>query len=125
MPIRVTADEVREIMDGLTATNPIISTFITAASAVIDKVFANDSEIGDTLKKELERWLTAHMLAMSISRTAAKEKLGEADVTYTGTYGMNLLATLYGQTVLTLDITGKMSNVGKRPASMYAIPSFT
>jgi len=125
MAIRVTADEVREIMDGVTVTDSIINTFIMAASAVIDKVFANDSEIGDTLKKELERWLTAHMLSMSVSRTTADEKLGEVNVKYTGKWGENLLATPYGQTVLTLDITGKMGNVGKRPASTYAIPSFS
>jgi hypothetical protein len=124
MAIRVTADEVREIMDGVTATDTIINTFITAASAVIDNIFANDSVIGDTLKKELERWLTAHLMAMSIARTASEEKLGEANVKYTGKWGENLLATPYGQTVLTLDITGKMSSIGKRAASMYSIPSF-
>ena len=124
MAIRVTADEVREIKDDISASNAIIDTFIVEASAIIDSVFSNDSTISDTLKKGLERWLTAHMLSMSISRTTSDEKLGEATVKYTGKWGLNLQATPYGQMVLTLDITGKMANLGKSPASIYAIPSF-
>jgi hypothetical protein len=124
MSVRITADEVKEIMDGLTATDPIIETFIVAASAVIDSVFAGDTTIGTTLLKELERWLTAHFIASTIFRQTAKEKLGEADVTYVGKWGEQLASTSYGQTVKLMDLTGKMSQIGKSAASLYAVTSF-
>jgi hypothetical protein len=124
MAVRVTEAEVKQIMDGLTATDPVIESFIIAASAVIDKVFAGDTEIGDVLLKELERYLTAHFIASTIFRQAAKEKLGEADITYVGKWGENLASTSYGQTVRLLDLTGKMSQIGKSAASIFAVTSF-
>lgn len=124
MAIRVTNAEVLEIMDNCTVSTTIIDNMIKAASAVVDKVFANDSTMDDTLLKEVERWLTAHMIACTLSRTTAKERLGDAEVSYTGEWGKMLESTPYGQMVKTLDVTGKMSNIGKRGASMYVIPQF-
>jgi hypothetical protein len=124
MAVRVTATEVKEIMDGLTATDSIIETFINAASAVIDSVFSGDTTTGVTLLKELERYLAAHFIASTIFRQTSKEKLGEADVTYTGKWGENLASTSYGQTVRLLDLTGKMSQIGKSAASVFAVTSF-
>ena len=124
MAVRVTATEVKEIMDSCTTSDTIVDTFITAASALIDQIFSGDTEIGDTLLKELERWLTAHLIASTIHRTASKEKIGEAELTYTGQWGKKLELTPYGQMILLLDTTGKMGNVGKAAASMYAIKSF-
>ena len=124
MVVRVTADEVKEIMDGLTASDSIIETFITAASAVIDQIFAGDTVIGTTLLKELERWLTAHFIASTIFRMSASEKLGEAEMKYVGKWGENLASTPYGQTVKLIDITGKMSQIGKSSATITAITSF-
>jgi hypothetical protein len=126
MAARVTATEVKEIMDNCTATDITVDAFITAGTLLIDNVFAEDTSIGDDLLKEIERWFVAHMLASTISRQTSREKLGDADFTYTGKWGENLKSTSYGQMVLTLDFTGKMSaNTGKQEASTYAIKSFT
>jgi len=124
MAVRVTADEVKEIMDGVTSSDPTIEIFITAASAVIDNVFTGDTVIGTTLLKELERWLTAHMLASTLFRMSVQEKLGEAEVKYMGKWGENLASTPYGQMLKVLDTTGKISQLGKSSATMYAITSF-
>jgi hypothetical protein len=124
MAVRTTHDEVLEIMDGCTATHAVIDTLIIAASAIVDKVFASDGDIGDVLLEEIERWLTAHMLASSISRVGSDEKLGDASIKYTGQWGKKLESTPYGQMVLTLDTTGKMANLGKMAASIYAVKSF-
>jgi len=59
-----------------------------------------------------------------LARMASKEKVGEAEVTYTGKWGELLKSTPYGQMVLLLDTTGKIANAGKAKASMYAIPNF-
>ena len=126
MAIRVTASEVREIMKNLssTTTDLVIDTYIIPASGIIDKVFEGDTSIGPTLIKELERWLTAHLIASTIERMSNDEKLGEAEVKYIGKFGMKLESTPYGQNVLLFDITGKMGNLGTGNATMYAIKSF-
>ncbi len=123
---RVTAIEVKEIMEGCTVENTIVQSFIIGASAIVDKVFAGDVEVGTVLLKEIERWLTAHMIAStSYYRTTEEEKLGEAQVKYTGKFGENLSSTPYGQMVKTLDVSGKMTRyVGKASASMRSIKSF-
>ena len=120
---RVTHDEVKEIMDNCTVTDAIVDTFIGAATELITQVFT-DGTVGDTLLKEIERWLTAHMLASTLSRTTSDEKLGDASVKFTGVWGKRLELTPYGQMVLILDTSGKMANAGKMAASIYAVEEF-
>lgn len=121
---RTTATEVKEIMDGCTVSDAIVTSLITAASEVVTQVFSGDTTISDTLLEEIERWLTAHMIASSLYRSTKTEGVGDASVSYTGTFGEGLKSTPYGQMVLTLDFTGKMAKTGKQVASVYSIPSF-
>lgn len=124
MAVRTTAAEVKQLIDGCDTSDAIVTVLITAASAVVDKVFENDSTIGDTLLEEIERWYTAHMLASSLWRTTSEEKVGDASLKYTGKWGVKLESTPYGQMVLVLDVTGKMGNAGKQAASMFAVKNF-
>ena len=81
MAIRVTEQEVLDIMDsGIEVSSTQMTAMITAASSVIDNVFADDSTVTDALLKELERWLSAHYVASTLARMAEKEKVGQADV---------------------------------------------
>ena len=124
MSNRTTATEVKAIMDNCTVSDAIVTTLINSANAIVTQVFSNDTTIGDVLLEEIERWLTAHMLASSLSRTASEEKLGDATVKYTGKWGTKLESTPYGQMCLTLDFTGKMGQLGKQAASIFAVPEF-
>jgi len=121
---RTTAAEVKAIMDNCTVDDDVVDVFIISANAVVTKVFDGDTDIGTTMKEQIECWFTAHMLASTLSRTTTDEKIGEVSVKYTGEFKQNLSSTPYGQVVLQLDFTGKMSNLGKRGASVYAITSF-
>ncbi len=123
MAARVTATEVKAIMDGCTTVDSVVTVMIGAATELIDEVFLNDTDVSTTLLKEIERWLTAHMIASTVWRTTASEKVGDAEAKYTGQWGKNLESTPYGQMCLTLDFTGKMAKMGKLGASIYAIPS--
>ena len=88
MAIRVTEQEVLDIMDsGIEVSSTQMTAMITAASSVIDNVFADDSTVTDALLKELERWLSAHYVASTLARMAEKEKVGQAEVTYMGKWG--------------------------------------
>ena len=120
----VTADEVKEIMDGVTLSDAIILTYAEAADLVIDSVFDGDTTTDSNLIKEIERWFTAHMIASTLWRTEDTEKVGDVSVKYTGQWGLGLDSTPYGQMVKQLDVSGKMGNIGKKVASMKAIESF-
>jgi hypothetical protein len=121
MAYRVSATEVKEIMDNCTVGDTIVGTFITGANGIVNAVF-DTTDI--TVYKEIERWLTAHMLASTLARTTSEEKIGDASVKYTGKWGSKLESTPYGQMVLLLDTSGKMANAGKMAASIFAIPEF-
>jgi len=124
MANRVTAAEVKQIMDSCTTSDPIVNVFIGAANEMVSSVYATDTTMTTTMLKEVERWLSAHMIASTIHRTTSEEKLGEASVKYTGYWSQGLSSTPYGQMVLTLDVTGKFANYGKRSATIEAIKSF-
>jgi len=120
----VTATEVKAIMDNCIVDDLVVDTFIIAAHETIIKVFTDSTGITTTLLKEIERWFTAHMVASVLDRTTAEEKIGDLDIKYAAKYGANLSSTPYGQMVMQLDVTGKMSNIGKMGASIYAVKSF-
>ena len=125
--VRTTPAEVRLIMDNLTETavsNAVINSFILGANALVTKVLGDDADIGSVLLVDIERWFTAHMIASTIHRTTTEEKLGEATVKYTGEFKQDLSSTPYGQMVKQLDVTGKMNNIGKKGAGIYAVVSF-
>ena len=123
MAARVTSAEVLEIMDGTMPGTLSVDTFIASGTLMIDSVFGSADQ--SDLTKEIERWFVAHMIASTVIRTTVDEKVGDAAITYTGKWGMNLDSTPYGQMVRTLDVTGAMGNIGKMKASIYAVKSFT
>ena len=120
----ITAVEVRQIMDNCTLDDDTVEVYIDAASELVSCVFINDTTITDTLRKEIERWFTAHMIACTRWKTASEEKIQDAEIVYTGKWGMGLSSTPYGQMVLQLDVTGKMSKMGKSGVGVYTIPNF-
>lgn len=122
---RTSASEVKAIMDNCTVADATVEDpFIVAANALVTKVYEDDDVMTDDLKEQIECWLAAHMLAVSLHRSTKKEKLGDANVEYTGQFGKKLESTSYGQMVLTLDITGRMAELGEKRVTMYAIPQY-
>ena len=124
MAVRVIATEVKAIMDGITTDDSVVDAYIVTANALVNKVLGSQTSVGTVLMKEIERWFAAHMLACTLWRTAKREKVGEVSIEYTGTYGVHLTSTPYGQMVLQLDPTGLMGNIGKKGAKITAIESF-
>lgn len=124
MAARVTVAEVKLIMDNCSLDDSIVDAYILAANALVTSILGTDTSIGTVLLKEVERWYTAHLIACTTWRTTTKEKIGEASVEYTGQFRENLSSTPYGQTVLQLDITGKMGLIGKKAVSTKAVTSF-
>lgn len=124
MANRTNSIDVKQILDGCTLDDTVVDAYISTANAVVTDVLGDDTDLGTALKKAIEQWLAAHMIASTLWRTTATEKVGEVWVTYTGKWSEGLRGTSYGQMVLELDTTGKMATLGKRAAKVYAITSF-
>jgi hypothetical protein len=73
---------------------------------------------------EVERWLSAHLLASTRERQVQTEEVGQAKVAYNSKLGLGLDSTTYGQQVKLMDSSGLLANLGKRNASIYAVTSF-
>lgn len=130
---RVTSDEVKEIMDGCNLSTAEIEVYINAANVFINSIFGLTNPVDDSssdtvsetnLYFEIERWLTAHMIASTKFRTTTEEQINDAKIVFTGKFGMGLDSTPYGQMVKMLDITGTLATADKKKASIFAIPQF-
>jgi len=124
MANRVTYSEVQAIMGDTTLTEAQILPFITTANLYITTVFT-DKGMPEANLVEIEKWLSAHLIALVLIRTTKIEELGDAKVTYSGWWGSGLLMTQYGQMVLILDHLGVIQAAMKRQASIFAVTSFT
>lgn len=128
MSARVTATEVKAILSSRVSarlSDATVNSFIAGATLLVDNAIGSATDLSDDLKKEIERWFTAHMISCSIERMAESEGADGTSIKYTGRYGKGLESTPYGQTVISLDATGRMAALGKQAASMTAVASFT
>ena len=120
----ITPEEVRAIMDNCTLEDSKIDPYILSAHLLVTDVLG-DSSLSTNRLTDIEKWLTAHLIASTQIRMATREKVGNAEVEYADKFGEGLNSTPYGQMVLLLDKTGVFAGIGKRVASIYAVKSFT
>lgn len=121
MTVRVTAKEVKMILDNSSLSDPIVDTYILGANALVNSTLGTGTT---DLLKEIERWMAAHMISVTRERMAKKEGAGGALIEYTGEYKGGLDSSPYGQMVKTLDTTGAMATLGLKSANSYAVKSF-
>jgi hypothetical protein len=121
MAVRVTATEVKEILDDTTLLDAQVNPYITSANIMVNEVIGTGTT---DILKEIERWLTAHMITVTRERQASREEAGGARIDYVGAFGEGLKSTSYGQMVLALDTTNAFASLAGKAASIYAIPSF-
>ena len=123
MSAYTTPEHVRAIMDETQLTDAQLTPYITSAHALMVSVFGT-AQIGTDLLAEIERWLSAHLVAITRERIAKKEEAGGAKVEYAGMLGADLSATHYGQTAMIMDFTGRLRALsGKQMARIMAIPN--
>jgi hypothetical protein len=86
--------------------------FILAASLFVDAHIV-EAEWPLPVATEIERWLTAHFMAVAEGSGLAERRVGDTTIRYhTPKVGLGLDATLYGQQVLLLDTTGTLAGAG-------------
>lgn len=111
---RVTVSEVKEIIN-TSLTDPQITAFIASATLVVDRYSLECELADDATLKEIERQLTAHMMAAGDNATRlSSRKFGDSSQSYFTQSGLDLDSTQYGQNVKMLDPCGAMANYGKR-----------
>lgn len=104
MAVRVTATEVREIIE--IDPDLDIDSFILAANLMVTAI-CTDSSLLDTQLKEIERWLSAHLIAIREPR-AMSRKAGPFSESYATKLALGLKVTRYGQQALIMDTSGAL-----------------
>jgi len=123
MALRVTEEEVLEIMD-TSLTEDEVTPYITSANAFVTALLTTVTDA--TVLKEVERWVTAHMIASTKERMSKEEEAGGAKIKYAGYWGTGLNGTSYGQMAIALDTSRTLAALanGKQFATTRAIPQF-
>jgi hypothetical protein len=84
-----------------------ITSFITDSNLIVTSKFTGVT-IDDDLLEAIEKWLTAHLIAMSQKRQLSDQKVDTVSMKYAGKFGLYLEHTTYGQMVIFLDSTNTM-----------------
>lgn len=106
MSARVTADEVREIVETSITDDALATNHITTANLIVDEHLAT-SGLSDDMLKRIELYLAAHYVALTEERGGlTRNKLGDGDESYANVYEAGYHSTRFGQTALSLDSTG-------------------
>ncbi len=102
--IRVSAADVKKII-ATALVDDEIDAYILAAHQSVESTLAEE-DVGEALKKEIERWLAAHFMATTRDQQLQQASAGPASATFQGKTAMGLNSTFYGQQVMVLDHTG-------------------
>lgn len=117
---RVTEIEVLSIMDNDLGESEI-SPFIISANVFVTQHLGG--KLSDSVLKEIERWVAAHMVASTKDRQIKDTGADNAYIKYTGYWSEGLNGTSYGQMAIALDATGTLAILakGKRGIYIYAV----
>ena len=118
---RVTATEVKGIIT-TTLEDTAVDVYIVSANVYVTARLGSSSLI-DAVLKEIERWMTAHMIASTKTRQEIEAKAGSAEIKYSDTYTAGLNSTNFGQMCISLDTTGLLAQEGRKKISMQTLTS--
>ena len=111
MAIRVTEAEVKSIIQTSMTDAVVLDPCITLASDIVDNNLVGEG-LSTTLLKEIERYLSAHFVAITEERGGIiATKMGDSDEEYSDVYGEGFKSTRYGQAAISMDTTGILVNI--------------
>ena len=122
MANRTTVTEVKIIMDTALEDSEVTS-IIGYANRMVTNILGEEGLV-DSLLKDIETYLSAHLIATGKERQASEEKVKDFTIKYTGKYGEFLKMTSFGYQVLMLDTTGKFADIGKQKINVVAIAQY-
>lgn len=113
MTVRVTASEVKEIIQTTIEDSVLESNHIATASLMVDEHLL-DIGLSAPMLARIELYLAAHFVALTEERGGlTRERLGDGDESLANVYSSGLNSTRYGQTALSLDSTGTLTQVAQ------------
>ena len=118
MPVRTSVPEVRKIIT-TDITDDDVTAFLTAASVMVDQVLGSSTELLDATKTEIEKFLTAHGIASTVTQQLAEAGGGDTRVKFQGETGKGLDSTGYGQYAKRLDTTGRLAGLDKEERTEF------
>lgn len=121
MTVRVHYAEVKLVIN-TDLTKPVVESMIVTANIFVNSILSGE-DLGADLLKEIEKWMTAHIISISKERQPEKIEIGDAVEEY-ARLGQGLASTTYGQMVINLDTSGKMKLAYKVKAIIKAVTSF-
>ncbi len=118
---RTTATAVKKIIS-TDLSDPIVEDgFIASATELVTNALGDDTTLSDDLKEEIEKWVTAHLLASTREQQIQSGEAKGSKVVYQGKTGIGFESTFYGQMALRLDTTGKLASLGRKQVTFAAI----
>lgn len=120
MSVRTTKAAVRYIIETALEDDEL-DALIKQANLMVTRVVGNEGLATDLLK-DLETWLTAHLIAIGKERQPISEKVGEIWLSFQELGGKGFLEmTTFGKTVLFMDTSGSFQKRSLKQASITAI----
>lgn len=117
---RTTASEVKKISD-TALSDTQIGQIIEIANRLVTDVVGSEG-LSSSALKDIETFLTAHLIAIGKERQPYEERIDEVWVKYSsGQIKEGLRSTTYGQHVLFLDSTGNFQKRDMKKASIRAV----
>jgi hypothetical protein len=124
MSVRTTKTAVRYIIDTALEDDEI-DALITQANLMVTRVVGEEGLASDLLK-DLETWLTAHLIAIGKERQTLSEKVGDIWLTFNKLGGKGFLEqTTFGMTVLFMDTSGNFQKSSLKRASIHSVKQNT
>lgn len=119
---RTTVGNVKEII-ATSATDDQVKEMIKTANLMVNQHLLNQNLTANLLA-DIEKWLTAHLLAMTIDRQPSRIEIGGDTSEQYPKLGEGLKMTTYGQMVCSLDPTNRLATLGRRRSFITAVTSF-
>lgn len=105
-----------ELVKKIFPTNIDVVPFIEAASVIVEGRLGG-SGLSALELAEIERWLTAHFLAIRKPQKKSQTIGGASESYNLPNPGIGIAGTAYGQQAIALDSSGTLANIGKSSVS--------
>lgn len=116
---RTTPQKVKDILEDV-SNEAVLASFIDAANSIVDAIYdcdqADDKVLSATNLTLIETWLAAHFYHVMDLRVK-ETQTGKSKDIYQGETGKFLDSTGYGQTAISLDISGCLAKFNKEAYS--------
>lgn len=100
--------------------DPEINALINIANPIVTRVVGGEG-MTDAVLKDIETYLTAHLIAIGKERQPREERVGDIWVKYQENPKGWLESTTFGQTVIFLDESGNLARRSLKKARIRAI----